>query len=176
MNNILGGTFTSRINMNLREDKHWSYGSHSSISGTRAQRPFIMIAPVQTDKTKEALVELTKEVKGVLGDKPISDDELKKAQSKQTLQLPGSMETAGAVAGAISRITRFDLPDDHFVTYPGKVRALTQCQLADAAKTVIHPDKLIWVIVGDRSKVEAGIRELNMGELHLLDADGNAVK
>ena len=65
-----------------------------------------MIAPVQTDKTKEALVEITKELKGVLGDKPISDDELKKAQSKQTLQLPGSMETTGAVAGAIARIAR----------------------------------------------------------------------
>ncbi len=176
MNNILGGTFTSRINMNLREDKHWSYGSHSAISGTRAQRPFIIIAPVQTDKTKEALVELTKEVKGVLSDKPITEKELSNAQSKQTLQLPGSMETSAAVAGAISRITRFNLPDDHFVTYPGKVRALTQSQLAEAAKMVIHSEKLIWVIVGDRSKVEAGIRELNMGALHLLDTDGNAVK
>jgi zinc protease len=176
MNNILGGEFTSRINMNLREDKHWSYGSHSMISGTRAQRPFIMMAPVQTDKTKESLVELTKEVKNVLGEKPITEDELKKAQVNQTLRLSGSWETAGAVAGAIARLTRFNLPDDHYVTYPSKVRALTQAKLADAAKTVIHPEKLIWVVVGDRSKIEPGIRELNMGELHLLDADGNAVK
>ncbi len=176
MNNILGGTFTSRINMNLREDKHWSYGSRSYLTGTRAQRPFLMMAPVQTDKTKESLVELQKEVKNVLGDKPITEDELKKAQATQTLQLPGSLETAGAVAGALTRMARFNLPDDHYLTYPDKVRALTQAQLAEAAKKVIHPDKLIWVIVGDRAKVEAGIRELNMGELHLLDVDGNAVK
>src|SRR6185436_14733115 len=125
---ILGGQFTSRINMNLREDKHWSYGSHSSISGTRAQRPFIMIAPVQTDKTKESLVELTREVKNVLGEKPITDDELKKAQSTQTLRLSGLWETSGAVAGAIARLVRFNLADDHYVTYPNKVRALTQAK------------------------------------------------
>jgi zinc protease len=176
MNNILGGQFTSRINMNLREDKHWSYGSHSSISGTRAQRPFIAMAPVQTDKTKESVVEVMKELKNVLGDKPITEDELKKAQATQTLQLPGSLETAGALSGALAKMMRFNLPDDHYLTYPDKVRALTQSQLADAARKIIHPDKLIWVIVGDRAKVEAGIRELNMGELHLLDADGNAVK
>src|SRR6185436_14415697 len=115
---ILGGQFTSRINMNLREDKHWSYGSHSSISGTRAQRPFFMIAPVQTDKTKESLVELTREVKGVLGDKPISEDELQKAQTQQTLRLSGLWETSGSVAGAIARLVRFNLPDDHYITYP----------------------------------------------------------
>ena len=176
MNNILGGTFTSRINMNLREDKHWSYGSRSGLAGTRAQRPFIITAPVQTDKTKESLVELMKEVKGVLGEKPITEAELKKAQTSQTLQLPGSFETAGAVAVAMAKMTRFHLPDDHYLTYPGKVRALTQSQLAEAAKTVIHPDQLIWVIVGDRAKIETGLRELNMGELHLLDVDGNAVK
>ena len=176
MNNILGGSFTSRINMNLREDKHWSYGSRSYITSTRAQRPFLMMAPVQTDKTKESLVELTKEVKNVLGEKPITADELKKAQTSQTLQLPGAWETAAAVSGSIGQLVRFNLPDDYHTTYPGKVRALTQPQLADAAKKVVHLDKLIWVVVGDRAKIEAGLRELNMGELHLLDADGNAVK
>jgi zinc protease len=176
MNNILGGEFTSRINMNLREDKHWSYGSHSFISGAKAQRPFLTMAPVQTDKTKESLVEVMKELKGILADKPITPDELKKAQVNQTLRLPGAWETASAVASSIGQIVRFGLPEDHFQTYPAKVRALTQERLAEAAKTVIHPDKLIWVVVGDRAKIESGIRELDMGELHLLDADGNPVK
>ena len=176
MNNILGGTFTSRINMNLREDKHWSYGSHSFISGARAQRPFIVMAPVQTDKTKEALTEVTKELNGVLSDKPISPEELKKAQVQQTLSLPGAWETAAHVSGSIAQLVRFDLPEDYFQTYPNKVRALALPQLTAAAKTVVHPDKLIWVVVGDRSKIESGIRELNLGELHLLDADGNPVK
>jgi zinc protease len=176
MNNILGGTFTSRINMNLREDKHWSYGSHSMISGARAQRPFIVMAPVQTDKTKEALVEVTQELSGVLKDKPITPEELKKAQVNQTLRLPGAWETAGSIANSISQIVRFDLPEDYFQTYPNKVRALTQEQLTAAARTVVQPDKLIWVVVGDRAKIESGIRELKLGDLHLLDADGNPAK
>jgi len=176
MNNVLGGTFTARINMNLREDKHWSYGAHSTIAGTTAQRPFFVIAPVQTDKTKEALIEIGKELKGVLGDKAITEDELKKAQTTQTLRLPGAWETAGAVAGSIARMVRFRLPDDYFVSYPKQIRALTRSQLEGAAKTVIHPDKLIWVVVGDRAKIESGIRELNLGELHLLDADGDAIR
>jgi zinc protease len=176
MNNVLGGTFTSRINMNLREDKHWSYGAHSFLAGARAQRPFLVMAPVQTDKTKESLVEVTRELKGILSDKPIAADELNKAQVNQTLRLPGAWETAGNVANSVAQIVRFDLPEDYFQTYPGKVRALKQADVAAAAKSVLHPDKLIWVVVGDRSKIESGIRELNMGELHLLDADGNAVK
>ena len=176
MNNILGGTFTSRINMNLREDKHWSYGSHSFISSAKAQRPFLAMAPVQTDKTKESLVELTRELKGVLSDKPITPEELKKAQVNQTLRLPGAWETAASVAGSIAQIVRFNLPEDYFKTYPNKVRALTQEDMAKAAKTIIHPDKLIWVVVGDREKIESGIRDLNLGELHLLDADGNPIR
>jgi zinc protease len=176
MNNILGGTFTSRINMNLREDKHWSYGSHSFISGARAQRPFVIMAPVQTDKTKESLVEVLRELKGVLSDKPITPEELKKAQVNQTLRLPGAWETAGSVASSLAQIVRFNLPEDYFQTYPGKVRALTGEQLSHAAKTVVRPDELIWVVVGDRAKIESGIRELNMGVLHLLDADGNPAK
>jgi zinc protease len=176
MNSILGGTFTSRINMNLREDKHWSYGSRSFLSSARAQRPFLVMAPVQTDKTKESLVEVMGELNGVLKDKPITPEELKKAQVNQTLRLPGAWETAGSVANSIAEIVRFNLPEDHYQTYPDKVRALTRAQLEAAAQKVIHPDKLLWVVVGDRSKIESGIRELKMGDLHLLDADGNPAK
>jgi zinc protease len=176
MNSVLGGTFTSRINMNLREDKHWSYGSRSFLSSARGQRPFLVMAPVQTDKTRESLVEVMKELSGVLKDKPVTPDELKKAQVNQTLRLPGAWETAGSVASSISEIVRFNLPADYFQTYPDKVRALTQEQIAAAAKTIIHPDKLVWVVVGDRAKIESGIRELNMGDVHLLDVNGQPVK
>jgi zinc protease len=176
MNTILGGNFTSRLNMNLREDKHWSYGVHSFLTSARAQRPFLAVAPVQTDKTKESISELMKEFKGILSDKPITPEELKKTQVNETLRLPGAWETAGRVAGSISEIVRFGLPDNYFVTYPDKVRALTQADVTKAAHEIIHPDKLIWVVVGDRSKIESGIRDLNLGELHTLDADGNPVK
>ncbi|MDB6124497.1 MAG: peptidase domain protein [Pedosphaera sp.] len=176
MNNVLGGSFTSRINMNLREDKHWSYGAHSFMSAARGQRPFIAYAPVQTDKTRESMVEMDKELRGALGKRPFTDEELSKAQKNQTLKLPGSWETNDRVATSISEIVRFGLPEDYFTTYPDKVRALSLSELSKAAQEVVHPDQLVWVIVGDGSKIEQGIRDLHWGDIQLLDADGNPVK
>jgi zinc protease len=175
-NNILGGTFTSRINLNLREDKHWCYGAFTFIASARGPRPFIAYAPVQTDKTKESMIEMEKELRGIRGQRPITADELTKSQQNQTLQLPGSWETAGAVLGSITEIVRFGLPDDYFVTYPDKVRALTIGDLSAAAGQAVHPDHLVWVVVGDRSKVESPLRELGWGEIQFLDADGNPAK
>ena len=175
MNNILGGTFTSRVNMNLREDKHWSYGAFTILFGARGQRPFLAYAPVQTDKTKESAVELGKELREVLSSKPITDEETAKAVSNQTLELPGSWETMNAVGGSIADIVRYGLPDNYYQTYAEKVRQLKTPQLSAAAQKLLVPDKLVWVIVGDRSKIEAGIRELNLGEIHLIDSDGNPV-
>ena len=175
MNKMLGGDFTSRINMNLREDKHWTYGARTSIPDARGQRPFITMAPVQGDKTKESMLELSKELRGILGDKPVTDAEFKRVVLNQTLKLPGTWETMGKVAGALSEIVRFGLPDDYYQTYPNKVRSMTRDSLAAAAKTVVQPDHLVWVVVGDRAKIEAGVRELNFGEVKFLDADGKPV-
>ncbi len=175
-NTILGGMFTSRINMNLREDKHWSYGARTGLIGTRGLRPFMATAPVQGDKTKETMVEIAKEFKQILGDQPPSADELSKAQENRTLRLPGSRETMSQVAGSIRDIVQYGLPDDYYDKYPDLIRALTTQQLAAAARKLIRPSDLVWVIVGDRAKIEAGIRELNYGELHLIDADGNHVQ
>ncbi|HZQ47041.1 MAG TPA: pitrilysin family protein, partial [Verrucomicrobiae bacterium] len=176
MNTILGGTFTSRVNMNLREDKHWSYGARTIIASARGQGPFIAYAPVQTDKTKESMVELDKELRGILGKRPITEEELSMAQQNETLKLPGSWETDGAVGNSIGEIVRFGLPEDYFTTYPGKVRALSLSDLTKAAEKVVHPDQLVWVIVGDRAKIEPGIQELGWGEIQLLDTDGNLMK
>src|SRR5881394_3134098 len=173
MNTILGGTFTSRVNMNLREDKHWSYGAFTFLWPARGQRPFIAYAPVQTDKTRESLIELEKELRGILGKQPISEKELSTAQKNQTLQLPGTWETDDAVANSLGEIVTFGLPEDYFTTYPAKVRSLSVSDVDKAAKEVVHPDQLVWVVVGDRSKVESGLRELGWGEVRLLDADGN---
>ena len=172
MNGAFGGTFSSRLNLNLREDKHWSYGARSFLFAARAQRPFISLSPVQTDKTKESLVEINKEFRGILGDHPITADELTKIQDNETLRLPGSRETTGEVGQSILDLVQFGLPDDYYETYAGKVRALKVGDEEAAAKAIVHPDNLIWVIVGDRSKIEAGVKELNLGELRLLSADG----
>jgi len=176
MNTILGGTFTSRVNMNLREGKHWSYGAFTFLWPAQGQRPFIAYAPVQTDKTKESMEELSKELRGVLSDHPVTDQELQTAQKNETLQLPGSWETDEAVNDSIREIVRFRLPDDYFATYPGKVRALGLAQVQAAAQKVVHPDNLVWVVVGDRSKIEEPIKQLGWGEIQFLDADGNPAK
>ena len=176
MNTILGGTFTSRVNMNLREDKHWSYGAFTFLWSAQGQRPFIAYAPVQTDKTKESLVELNKELRNILDNQPITEKELGNAQKNQTLQLPGSWETDSAVAGSIEEIVTFGLPEDYFDTYSAKVRLLSVADVDRASKKVVHPDQLVWVVVGDRSKIESGIRALGWGEIRLLDTDGNPVK
>ena len=172
MNNILGGTFTSRINMNLREDKHWSYGARTTLVPARGQRPYIVSAPVQTDKTKESVAEVDKELRGILGPNPITPAELAKAQKEQTLKLSGSWETIGRVTGSIAEIVRFRLPEDYFKSYPDKVLALQLSDVTQAGKTAVQPDSLVWVVVGDRAKIEPGLRELGFGEIQLIDTDG----
>ena len=143
--------------------------------GARGPRPFVVIAPVQTDKTKESVSEVDKELKGIVGKQPVTPEELAKAQKDETLQLTGAWETSGKVTHSIAEILRFGLPENYFQTYPEKVLALTLPDLTKAAQTVVHPDQLVWVIVGDLSKIEAGIRELGLGEIRLVDADGKPV-
>jgi zinc protease len=162
--------------MNLREDKHWSYGAGSFMMPAKGQRPFLTYAPVQSDKTKESMLEMDKELRGIVGKRPITQEELSTAQKNQTLKLAGSWETDSAVLNSIGDIVRFGLPEDYFTTYPDKVRALSVDDLVKAAEAVVHPDQLVWVVVGDRSKIEPGIRELGWGEITLLDADGNPSK
>ncbi len=176
MNQILGGSFTSRINMNLRENKHWSYGSRSIIAAARGQRPFIVFAPVQTDKTKESMIEISKELNEILSSRPAAAEELEKVQKNRVLRLPGSWETINEVANAINDIVRYGLPDDYYQTYPEKINALNLSDINMAARQVIHPQNLVWVVVGDRAKIEAGVKELNYGELRYIDGDGNVIQ
>ena len=173
---ILGGTFTSRMNMNLREDKHWSYGSQTYYPSTRGQRPFMVIAPVQTDKTKEAIVEIQKELRGIAKDKPATAEELLKIQQSEVRSQAGSRETSNALLGAMEELVRFQLPQDYFDTYAPRVEALTLKDMSAASETLLRPEQMTWVIVGDLSKIEAGVRSLNLGEIQKVDGDGNPVK
>jgi zinc protease len=176
VNAVFGGTFSARINMNLREDKHWSYGATAVLPVALGQRPYISVSPVQTDKTKESLEELVKEYNNIVGAKPISEEELKNSQSYATLRLPGSFETVQQLSGAYSNILEYGLPEDYYNTFTEKAMSLTLDQANDIAKKYIQPDHLIWVVVGDMAKVETGVRELDLGEVHKIDADGNPVK
>ena len=173
VNDVFGGKFGSRINMNLREDKHWSYGVFSTMPAARGQRPFISISAVQSDKTKESMVELVKEYNGIVGAKPITAEELTDEQGNATLGLPGSFETVQQLSGAYGTILQYGLPQDYYNTFTQKAMALTPESANEIAKKYILPDHLVWVVVGDMAKVESGIRELNLGEVHKIDADGN---
>ena len=175
MSAVLGSDFGSRLNMNLREDKHWSYGAFSFIRDARGPRPFIAYAPVQTDKTGEAIAELQKELRGIVGQRAVEPDELERAKATLTLTLPGSWETMGAVAGSIGEIVAFGLDDRYFDTYADKIRAQTAASVTGAARESVQPDHLVWVIVGDRTRIEPAVRALNLGEIHLVDADGMPV-
>jgi zinc protease len=173
MNTVLGNTATSRLNMNLREGKHWSYGALSVFWAARGQQPFIVYAPVQTDKTRESLLELDKELRDIRGARPITAEELKNAQAYRTLRLPGSWETISAIANSLSELVSCALKDDYFTTYPQKVRNVSLHDLANVATNALRPDSLVWVVVGDRAKIESGLRELAWSDIQFIDADGN---
>jgi len=176
MNEIIGGSFTSRINMNLREDKAWAYGAFTFLLDTKGQRPYIAYAPVQTDKTMESMAEIKRELVEYLGDSPATAEEIDKVKRNNTLSLPGRWETAAAVLRDIGEIVTYDLPDDYWDTYADNVRNVSATQIAAAADAVIKPDNLIWVVVGDRKEIESRVRELELGEIKFLDQDGNEIR
>jgi zinc protease len=175
MNEIIGGSFTSRINMNLREDKSWAYGAFTFLMDTKGQRPFIAYAPVQTDKTMESMAEIRRELVEYLGENPATPEEIGKVKDNNTLSLPGRWETSNAILRDIGEIVTYDLPDDYWDTYADSVRDLSQEQIIEAGDEVIKPNNMIWVVVGDRAKIESRIRELELGEITLLDVDGNVL-
>lgn len=175
MNDILGGTFTSRINMNLREDKHWSYGSQSIIFGARGQRPFLVFAMVQSDKTKESFAEVLREVNEYITTNPATEDELDKIILNNTLTLPGNWETNGAVAASLSEIVRFGLPEDYFETYSERVKNLSLDKVREAANSTLDPTKFAWMIVGDKTQYADKLEEFGY-EIKEIDVDGNIIE
>jgi len=169
-----GGMSTSRLNRNLRLDKHWSYGTQAAMPASRGPRPFYVVAPVQSDKTKEAIVEVAKELRGVAGERPLAGEEFQSIMRNQTLGLPGRFDTLDALERAAIDIVSLGYPDDYYANYAKNVRALDEKALADAARVFIRPDEIVWLVVGDLGKVEAGIRELKLGEVIRLDASGKS--
>ncbi|MEW6702382.1 MAG: pitrilysin family protein [Bacteroidota bacterium] len=175
MNDIIGGMFTSRINMNLREDKHWSYGSGSFMPNARAQRPYAFYGVVQTDKTKESMQEMIKEISQYVAEKPATDAEVNQVKEQNSLSLPGGWETNGAVANSLVNMVSYNLPDNYYDTYAGKIKSMTTADIQNAAKRVIAPNNLVWVVVGDKAKIEAGIKEIGY-EVKYIDGDGNLIQ
>jgi zinc protease len=165
MNNAFGGQFTSRINMNLRESKGYTYGAFSFFFDTRGVGPFTLVAPVQTDHTVDALTEIVKEIRDVVGDRPLSDVELMDSKSNLIKGFPQGFETLGSTAYQVGQLVTYDLPQDEWTSYAARVAAVDGGQATLAAKRHLNPDALLVVVLGDREKIEAGIRALELGEM-----------
>ncbi len=176
MNGIFGGTFTSRLNMNLREDKRWAYGASSFLQDAIGQRPFMTYASVQTDKTAESAAEVLKEARAIIGKQPITDAEIDKIKDKRIRALPGSFETTGSVLGVLSGSALYDRPDDYVQTLKASMQGQKKADIEAAAKEIIQPDALTWVIVGDLKQIEKPIRDLKLGEVKVLDANGKMIR
>jgi predicted Zn-dependent peptidase len=174
-NQVFGGDFTARLNMNLREDKHWSYGARSGAASAVGQRMWRATAPVQIDKAGESVAEIRREIAEFFGgSRGTSAEELARQQKGLTLSLPGAYETAGSVLATIGSNVLYGRPDDYVFRRKAEIEAITPAQVDAAAKT-LDPGAITWVVVGDLAKTEAPIRALKLGEVTILDAEGKPV-
>ena len=175
LNDVLGGNFTSRLNMNLREGKGWTYGANSYIADARGPQVFAVATSIQTDKTAEALGEIAKEIGAIQKDRPATQAELDLLAKGQVLALPGQFETNSAMVGYLQYVNRFGRPYDYITTLPKKYAALAPGAITTTA-SALHPDSLTWVVVGDLAKIEAKVRALKLGSVEIWDAEGRKLR
>ena len=161
-NEVLGGSATSRLIMDLREAKGWAYYAGSQVQLVREQMPLLIFAPVQTDKTGESIAAAVADIEGFLGTKGVTGTELGQTINNQVLSLAGEFETSGAVLGGIMRNASLHRPDDYYVRLPARYRAMTAADLDAAARKAVDPKRLVWVVVGDAAKVRPQLDALHM--------------
>jgi len=169
MNYAIGGSFTARLNMNLREDKSWSYGVRTRLGDAKGQRAMLVTAPVQTDKTSESMTEIVNEYAAYLTTAPITEDELAKGKASKTLRLPGQFETLGALKSGVSGIVTYNRDLDYLNQLPQLLDEPSLMDVQEMAQTYIKPDQWTWLIVGDLDKIEEPIRNLNLGTVKVIN-------
>ncbi|HVJ01223.1 MAG TPA: pitrilysin family protein [Sphingomonas sp.] len=175
MYDVLGGAFTARLNMNLREDKGWTYGANSYVAEARGPQVFGVATSVQTDKTAEALGEIDKEIRGIRAARPATRQELDLLIKGEVLGIPGRFETNQATVGYLQYVNRFARPYSWVTTLPEKYAALSPDTITRSAQ-LLHPDAMTWVVVGDLSKIEAKVRALKLGNVEVWDAEGRKLR
>ncbi len=173
---IYGGTFTSRINSNLREEKGWSYGVRSSVSNVVGPRVWQVTAQVQSDKTAQSILELLQELRAINGDKPFTAKELENVRNERIRKLPAVTATTFGILGYLAENGVHGLADDYVEERKGEYEAVQLEDLALALADRVDPGKLSWFISGDLAKIEADIAALNLGEVEVWDADGNRLR
>jgi zinc protease len=175
MNLALGGLFSSRINMNLREQHGYTYGANSQFSFRRAPGPFQIASGVRTDVTAPAVNEIFKEVRGMI-DQPASEEELQKAKDSLANSLPGAFESSANAVGNFSNVFVYNLGLDYYTRYAQQVNAVTWEQALGAAKKYLVPGNMVVIAVGDRAKIEPELKKLNLGAVEIRDAEGKPGK
>ena len=174
MNTALGGLFSSRINMNLREKNGYSYGTNSSFTFRRSPGPFQVAGGIRTDVTAPAVTEILNEIAGMLKE-PMGRDELQKSKDALANSLPGAFETSSSAVGSFSNVYTYDLGLDYYTRYAEQVNAVTAEQAQAVAAKYLQPSALVVVAVGDRKLIDPELRKLNLGNVETRDADGNPV-
>ncbi len=178
MNSILGGQFSARINMNLREDKGYTYGARSGFAFRRGAGPFTASADVKTAVTKESVIEFMKELRGIRGEIPVTKAELEYNKQSIIRRFPRTVETVGQISGGLAELYIYDLPDSYYNEYIQKINAVTLEDVNRVANKYLTPDRMAIVIVGDKAVIEPKLKEIDVwGEKILyLDTEGNPIK
>jgi zinc protease len=171
MNMALGGLFSSRINMNLREQHGYSYGTYSQFVFRRGAGPFAVAGGVRTDATAPSVTEIFKEIAGMTA-MPMSAEELQKAKDSLANSLPGSFETSTAAVNNFANVYIYDLGLDYYTRYAEQVNAVTAQEALDVARRYLVPARMVVVAVGDRAAIEPELRKLNLGTVEIRDAEG----
>jgi predicted Zn-dependent peptidase len=169
LNTALGGSFTSRLNQNLREEHGYAYGANSRFDMRLSPGTFVAAANVQTDKTSESLTEVFKELDAIR--RPIPADELAKTKNYLALGFPGAFETIEDLAGRLEELVIYGLPDQYYANYTTQIGAVTAATAQRAATAHIEPGTLAVVVVGDRARIEPGIRALNLGPVRVVSVE-----
>lgn len=177
MNRVIGGSFESRLNMNLREDKSWSYGYRSGIStNTSGDMAFRTNGQVQTDKTAESMREIRRELEAFLSDNPATETEVERIRLNRMRSLPGTFATNGGFLSSMITSASYGLPFDYAESSANRVAAVTLDDVHTAAKATIDPTILTWLVVGDLAEIEESVRALNFGEVEVWNAFGKRVR
>ena len=177
MNGVFGGGFEARINMNLREDKHWSYGMSSGIQQNTSGDQYLAVSgSVQTDKTMESMQEIMKEFEEFVSTRPATETEVERVKVNRTRSLPGTFSTNRGFLASIMTSDSYGLPFDHAETVAQRIDAVTTEGLNDRARATIDPSALTWVVVGDLAQIEDKVRSLEYGEVEVWDAFGKRVR
>ncbi|RDE04907.1 M16 family metallopeptidase [Sphingomonas aracearum] len=161
-NDALGGSFTGRLNMDLREDKHWSYGVYGIFQRSAGAAPYVISAPVQANRTGESVAALRSDMQAFTSTRPITDAEFQQTIAEATRSLPGDFETSSAVLQAMQTNDLYRRPDDYYATLAQKYRAMTKAELDAAARKALDPNKLFWVVVGDAKTVRPQLDSLGL--------------